>query len=214
MFFFFFFFFFKQSKVQQKRRSIASLLNDIGEEIDDPDGLVETVSCHYSRFFSAETVDRTKGTMLSNNIDSFIPDHLKIELERDIKLEEILRALMSLKNGKVPGIDGLRKEFYLVFWEDIGPQLLELFIFICTSRIMGGSMREGVISLLYKKGDARKISNYRHLTMLCTDYKIFSKIMTNRLISTLSFIIGSDQTCTAKGRRIQWNLQIHRDVLA
>ncbi len=152
--------------------------------------------------------------MLLDNIDRFIPDHLKKDLESDIKLEEILKALTSLKNGKVPGIDGLTKEFYSVFWEDIGPQLLELFTFICTSGIMGGSMREGVISLLYKKGDARKISNYRPLTMLCTDYKIFSKILTNRLVTALSFIIGPDQTCAVQGRRLQWNLQMHRDVLA
>lgn len=207
-------YFFKQSKVRAKRRRIASLLNERGEEIDDPEGLVEIASGNYSKFFSAEIVDYSKGSLLLNNVDSSIPDYLKLELDKDIQLEEILKALQSLKKGKVPGVDGLTKEFYLVFWEDIGPQLLDLFTFICTSGIMGSTMREGVISLLYKKGDVRDISNYRPLTMLCTDYKIFSKILTNRLVSALEFIIGLDQTCAVQGRQIQWNLQMHRDVLA
>ena len=106
------------------------------------------------------------------------------------------------------------KKLYVIFWEDIGPQLLELFTYICTSGIMGESMRKGVISLLFKKGDVNKISNYRPLTMLCTDYKIFSKVLTNRLVSVLPSVIGSDQTCAVPGRQLNWNLQMHRDILS
>lgn len=32
-----------------------------------------------------------------------------------------------MKNNKVPGIDGLSKEFYVTFWDLIGDHLLEVF---------------------------------------------------------------------------------------
>ena len=207
-------YFFRQSKAQAKRRSIVSVLNETGEEINDPDGIAQVISNHFSTFFKAEKVDYMKGATLLDNIDRFIPEDLRTELDKDFTLEEILRATMSLKKGKVPGIDGITKEFYIIFWEDIGSWLLELFTYICTSGIMGESMRKGVISLLFKKGDVNKISNYRPLTMLCTDYKIFSKVLTNRLVSVLPLIIGSDQTCAVPGRQLNWNLQMHRDILS
>lgn len=92
----------------------------MGGEIDDSVGLVKVVFCYYFKFFSVEIVDYIKGIILLNNIDSVVFDYLKIELERDIELEEILRVFMLLKNGKVLGIDGFIKEFYLIFWDDIG----------------------------------------------------------------------------------------------
>ena len=207
-------YFFRQSKAQAKRRRIVSVLNVSDEEINDPDGMAEVISGHFSKFFLAEKVDYKKGTTLLDNIDRFIPKDLRTDLDKDFTLEEILKATTSLKNGKVPGIDGITKELYIIFWEDIGPQLLELFTYICKSGIMGESMRKGVISLLFKKGDANKITNYRPLTMLCTDYKIFSKVLTNRLVSVLPFVIGSDQTCAVPGRQLNWNLQMHRDILS
>ena len=39
--------------------------------------------------------------------------------ESEIKESEILKSLKSMKNDKSPGNDGLTKEFYETFWEEI-----------------------------------------------------------------------------------------------
>ena len=37
--------------------------------------------------------------------------------------KEIKDALLALPNGKTPGLDGLPKEFYTHYWNEIGPLL-------------------------------------------------------------------------------------------
>ena len=44
---------------------------------------------------------------------------------------------------------------------------------------------EAIIILLHKKGDQKNISNYRPLRLLNNIYKLFTKIITNRITRTL-----------------------------
>ena len=50
------------------------------------------------------------------------------------------------------------------------------------------------------------ITNWRPLTMLCCDYKMFAKVIANRLQSVLPDIIHADQTGFIRGRQISHNL--------
>lgn len=106
------------------------------------------------------------------------------------------------------------QELYMSFWDLVGHHLLEIYNEMYRCGKMNRSMRKGVVSLLYKKDYPMLLANYHPLTMLCVDYKILSKIITNRLSTAMPFIVGVDQTSGVKGRRITWNLQLHRDVLA
>ena len=69
------------------------------------------------------------------------------------------------------------------------------------------SLRQGVISLLEKPGkDQRLIANWRPLTLLNCDYKIFAKALANRLECVIQDLIHSDQAGFLKGRSIADNL--------
>ena len=67
--------------------------------------------------------------------------------------------------------------------------------------------------LLYKKGDCDDINNYRHLTLMNTDYKILATIITNRMKDILEEIIEKEQTCAIKGRVMWDNLCSLRELL-
>ena len=43
----------------------------------------------------------------------------KSELDTEITLREIEEVLKTFKNNKSPGEDGLTKEFYVKFWDDL-----------------------------------------------------------------------------------------------
>ncbi|CAB1347001.1 unnamed protein product [Coregonus sp. 'balchen'] len=75
-------------------------------------------------------------------------------------------------------------------------------------------MAEGVLSLLYKKGDATDLGNWRPLTMLCVDYKLLAKVLADRLCTALPYVVHEDQTCGIEGRSIRWNLSLIRDSIA
>ena len=63
-----------------------------------------------------------------------------------------------------------------------------------------GIATRGLITLLYKKGDRLDMKNWRPITLLCVDYKIASKAVTNRLLTVLPSLIHTDQSCGIKDR--------------
>ena len=67
-------------------------------------------------------------------------------------------------------------------------------------------MRQTVISCLYKKGDREDISNWRSISLLNYDNKIYTKILENKIQSTLENIIDPKQAAAIKGKTIIENL--------
>lgn len=49
--------------------------------------------------------------------------------------------------------------------------------------------------------------------MLCTDYKIFSKVLATRLRDVMASVVHGDQTYCVPGRLISDNVTLIRDVL-
>ncbi|KAI3363559.1 hypothetical protein L3Q82_012167 [Scortum barcoo] len=86
--------------------------------------------------------------------------------------QELYAALMSLKSGKAPGIDGLPVDFYKSFWSVLGEDLLEVFNNCLERGLLPLSCRRAVITLLPKKGDLQELKNWRPVSLLCMDYKI------------------------------------------
>ena len=79
---------------------------------------------------------------------------------------------------------------------------------------MPESMRQAVITCIYKKGKMEDINNWQPISLLNYDYKILRKILATRLQNSLTDIIGTEQTAAIKGRTIIENLQLNRDILS
>ncbi|KAI3357946.1 hypothetical protein L3Q82_016322 [Scortum barcoo] len=100
----------------------------------------------------------TKGLRLVDPEDN-------IKLEAGLSLAELHAALMSLQNGKAP-----------VIMDCLETGRLPL------------SCRRAVITLLPKKGDLQELKNWRPVSLLCTDYKILSKVLACRLRESVLFL--------------------------
>ena len=101
--------------------------------------------------------------------------------EMDIPLlsHELAEAVTQMSPGRAPGVDGLPVEFYKKFWGTIGQD------FFCVLRECLGvgelpmSCRRAALTLLPKKGDLCELKNWRPVALLCADYKIFAKVLSN-----------------------------------
>jgi hypothetical protein len=76
------------------------------------------------------------------------------------------------------------------------------------------SQRTGLITLLYKKGDRLETKNWRSISLLCTDYKILAKVLTNRLLRVLPSVVHPDQTCGVPGRFSSENVRALTDIIS
>ena len=125
-----------------------------------------------------------------------------------ITLSELLRALQSMKTGKSPGLDGLPPEFYLTFWSQLGPLLLEMINWSFLKGSFHQHSNTAIISLLLKKGkDPTDCSNYRPLSLLNTDIKLYAKVLASRLEAHMSYLIDPDQTGFIKTRLASDNIR-------
>ena len=48
-----------------------------------------------------------------------LDEQLKAELDSELNIEDVAKAVMALPNGKAPGTDGFPVGFYKVFWPKI-----------------------------------------------------------------------------------------------
>ena len=87
-----------------------------------------------------------------------------------------------MQNDKSPGNDGLTKEFYETFWDD----LKEIFVdSVREAKEIGHlstSQRQTIIKLIEKKDrDKRFIKNWKPISLLNVGSKIISKVIPKKL---------------------------------
>ena len=133
-----------------------------------------------------------------------ICDASRARAECDISVANITEAISLLQEGKSPGGDGIPIEFYKLYSNEIAPILKRVLQKCFFDGKLSRTMKQGIISLLYKGHGARnELKNWRPLTLLNVDFKILTKILAIRLKSTLKQIVHHDQTCSVPGRDIQ-----------
>ena len=119
-----------------------------------------------------------------------------------------------MPNEKSPGNDGLTKEFYETFWDDIKRPLALSFQQALKKGELSTSQKQAVIKLIEKKGkDKRMIENWRPISLLNVDLKIFSKAVASRLRASLDTTISSEQCAYVEGRFISQNGRLIYDIL-
>lgn len=94
---------------------------------------------------------------------------------------EVEEALNEMKKSKAPGIDELTSDILKEGGKATVVQLAGLYNQILTEKKIPTSWKEAKIILLHKKGDKAKIKNYRPISLLSHTYKIFTRIIQNRI---------------------------------
>lgn len=67
-----------------------------------------------------------------------------------ISAEEVIKAINHLKNNKSPGTDGLTREFYKLFADDLAPFLLKMFNESIINQCLPPTLTQGLITLIPK----------------------------------------------------------------
>ena len=117
-------------------------------------------------------------------------------------------------NNKSPGNDGLTKEFYICFFNEIVSYLIDALNLSFAYSHLSNSQRQAVITLIEKKGkDKRYLKNWRPISLINVDTKIASKCLASRVKKVLSNLIHSDQTAYVKDRYIAESVRLISDIL-
>ena len=77
------------------------------------------------------------------------------QLEGEIKIEELTKALINMKNVKNLGLGGFTAEFYKFFWIDIGTFVLRSLNYAYRFGQLSVTQKQGVITCLPKPNKNR-----------------------------------------------------------
>uniref|UniRef100_A0A670HV34 Reverse transcriptase domain-containing protein n=1 Tax=Podarcis muralis TaxID=64176 RepID=A0A670HV34_PODMU len=113
-----------------------------------------------------------------------------------------------MKLGKAPGPDGLSAKYYKVFESQLTPVLSATMNNILKGGKAPETWKEAHITMIPKPGtDKLDIKNYRPISLLNNDYKIFAEVMANRLKKCLVNIIHKDQAGFLPNRFLKDNIR-------
>ena len=192
-----------KSKLAVGRAKLVKMKNNQGIVVSDKKDVVEIIENFYRTLYTASPVYKehspTKNILNVGSED--IPE---------ITIAEIRAALKQMKNRKSPGEDRITSEM-LKLGGKIVEQATQILLNKCLKeeKIPDDWINAEVI-ILFKKGDISNIENYRPISLLSQMYKLFTRIIANRLTNKLDSYQPVEQAGFRKGYSTVEHLQTLR----
>ena len=205
-------YFFRLERKHGSENWISAMKNPDGSVASGIVQICDSWVSFYSSLFTACDTDPAVQAALLDQLSSTLSSAQAVSCEGYISIDEAFKALSGMAKSKSPGSDGLPAEFYLTFWEVLGPDLVEVFNASLDSGSLPFSQRGALISLIFKKGDRLEHKNWRPISLLNVDYKLCARVLAGRLLKVIHQVVAPDQTCGVPGRFIGENVALLRDV--
>ncbi|XP_072048312.1 uncharacterized protein [Amphiura filiformis] len=155
----------RKSRMHQMRQTDGVLTNDRQE-------ILNVCADFYKDLYSSKS-NEAKPNTISPDI-SAIPSITQKEV--DVK---------EMKDSKAPGTDDITSDIIKVGGAGITQHLVGLYNQILDEKRIPVCWKEAKVILLYKKGEKTDIKTYRPISLLSHVYKIFTRIIQNRIKGVL-----------------------------
>uniref|UniRef100_A0A8C5LLZ8 Reverse transcriptase domain-containing protein n=1 Tax=Leptobrachium leishanense TaxID=445787 RepID=A0A8C5LLZ8_9ANUR len=186
---------------------ISKIRTGNGQISPRPDVIVKEFETYYRGLYDAD--GSLGGKRASPDVSSYLRDkiHTTLTPEDSEMLSvpftsgELVVVLKLMKAGKSPGPDGLPVEYYKHFAQDLLPRMLSVFNSVGADTSFHPHTIAATIAVIPKPGkDGSECKNYRPISLLNADAKIFAKLLAERLKPFLSKLIRPDQVGFIPGR--------------
>ena len=164
--------------------------------------------------FDADFYNRIKAVVQDNPVVAI--DNK--ELDQEITLEEVRKAVSQLKRGKAVGVDGVMNEVFKYGGDRVTVYLWKLFCRIFDNEVFPKQWAQGMIFPLFKGGgEEAKVdtSKYRGITLLSIIGKIYTDILNTRISDFIekSKVLIEEQAGFRKARSTVDQLFILTEVI-
>jgi hypothetical protein len=186
---------------KRRRTRIFQLEQEEGV-VEGEERLKKFITKFYKNLFG---LSLSCGLTLNESLVEDIPQITGSENETllaDFSEKEVREAIFQLKHNKAPGPDGFPAEFYQVFWSLIKDDLMAMFRDFHARDLPLFCLNFGIITLIPKEKEVKKIQQYRPICMLNVSFKIFTKVLANRLTPIACRITNQSQSAFLPGRYI------------
>uniref|UniRef100_A0A803TP05 Reverse transcriptase domain-containing protein n=1 Tax=Anolis carolinensis TaxID=28377 RepID=A0A803TP05_ANOCA len=165
---------------------------------------------YYRNLYSEDNIPKEKVMQYLGEQDiKKLRENQREQLNKKIGIEEIERAIKRLPSNKAPGPDGLTTTYYKIFQDILKIPLQKVMNRILEGARVPQTWENANIVLIPKKNtENSKVANYRPISLLNVDYKLFTSILADRFKNVLAKRIHEDQCGFLPGRQQKENIRI------
>ena len=176
----------KFSEINSDPKATWKLINDVMNpgkadkklKIKDGDSLISNISTLTNKFNSFYLIESNQNSG-SSRFNSSIDMNPNSFFLKPISPAEVSNILYSMKNNSI--FSDLPIKVLKFLHEPFCVLLSDLFNYAITNNVFPDILKNGTIKPILKKGDPKKITNYRPITLLNAISKIFDKILYHRV---------------------------------
>lgn len=193
----------------QQDTTIECLINEKGTLLKTTKQIIPHATKHFENTFKEKVTSIQSQKEFANYIaeENKLTKKQTQELETPFTLEELEIAVFQTHKNKANGPDGIPFEFYQELFPVIKEHLLKLFNYLGTHGVPTHTLNRAYITLVPKKGkEATDIANWRPISLMNTDMKIYSHLINNRVKLLTPQMIHPDQSGFVYKRVITTNL--------
>ncbi|XP_026459189.1 uncharacterized protein LOC113359830 [Papaver somniferum] len=188
-------------KVRKTKNLISEIEMRDGNVINNQKDIADELVSHFEKKFEFQDVLIEES--LLKNIPEVISSEDQTMLDKIPEEEEIKDTIFSIDPDSSPGSDGFSGIFYRACWQIIKENVVQAIQFCWSRKFIPKGLNSKFLVLLPKVEGAKSPNQFRPIGLSNVSFKIFTKLITNRMSGLMAKIISSQQAAYVKGRCIQ-----------
>lgn len=139
---------------------------------------------------------------------------LATAMDEAFTVDEVLAAIKASPRGKASGPDGIPNDWYKDHSERLAPILAPLFTHWYNEDCLPKSFGDATVYCLPKTASPQSGLDFRPISLLNADYKIYSRLLLTRICNQLPHLLAATQFGFVPGRQVHDAIDLCRAVQA
>ena len=161
---------------------------------------------YYKELFTSANPRFPEEVLLT--IETRVSAQMNEKLSADYKAWEVYEAVKQMALLKAPNSDGMHPIFSQYLWPLVGDEVTATILQFLNTAMFPCHLNHTFISLIPKVKNPELVSEFRPIRLCNVLYKIFSKVLANRLKKVLPTLIIEHQSAFTKSRLISNNILV------
>ena len=185
--------------------------DESGRWCEEKESIAQAAVAYFENIYTTASPSRVEEVVAA--IPARVTEDMNESLSHAFTREEVATALKQIHPTKAPGLDGMSAIFYQKYWDIVGSSVTNMVLNVLNNNLPISEINKTNISLIPKKNNPSRMSEFRPISLCNVIYKLISKTLANRLKTFLPFIISENQSAFTLDRLITDNVLVAFELM-